>query len=169
MLTCHGRQWIWGQLISQLTLFDPQGSRIHCRQVLRWLSFWRVFFVLLLNDYSDDWNWGMLLPVIYILLDHNMIIQTSLVASSIYRISDAGRWKKLGVHVVKNGQNLHPFIGIGITEKIRGASAPPPPPGPLVPASLQNMISLTVTNIIAYISSILCNKLSRFSLLQSRI
>ena len=47
------------------------------------------------------------------------------------KFSDAGRWKNLGVPVIKGGQNLPPMDGIGLTDlpNIGGASGPPGPPG----------------------------------------
>ena len=48
-----------------------------------------------------------------------------------YTVSDAGRWKTLGVPVVIGGNNLPSPVWIGLTDltNIEGASGPPGPPG----------------------------------------
>ena len=59
--------------------------------------------------------------------------------------SDAGRWKKLGVPVVKGGQNLPtPGWNRVRSAKYFVAMCPPPPPGSGIP-------------VLPYISSKLCN------------
>ena len=55
-------------------------------------------------------------------------------------LSDAGRWKTLGVPVVIGGDNLPSPVGIGLTDlkNIGGASGPPGPPGSGITAIIRN-------------------------------
>jgi hypothetical protein len=68
-------------------------------------------------------------------------VRLFLSSSKKYHISDAGRWKNLGVPVVNGGQNLPSLVGIGLTD-LPNIGGPVPPPVPPVPASLLYRVGL---------------------------
>ena len=64
-------------------------------------------------------------------LDSDIFVYLQKIAKIL--LSDAGRWKTLGVPIVIGGDNMPSPVGIGLTDLPNiGAPLPPPP----VPASL---------------------------------